>query len=279
MGKALDPHKKKRTVKRWASLLLAIAVSSCESACCRWVSVWQKLCTQDLYGSTISSFTGNHSVWLSSSGYRCISLDIHKLYYLMSFIGFGIGQASCIFERLLIEVIDLCHLGQARYILGCHSTIGIIGWTLSLLVIIRWTLSSFTDWRYWSLSSFNKRDLYLENIQRYWINKLIYLMILIDEHYHLDEQCSWISHLELTSHHSGQTLWWIKLLLDCYHSCFDIIWINWMTMLSHISWNRQYSHLIIYILKLLHVIEHWLDGAVFSPASVRAYIWWSISAI
>ena len=150
--------------------------------------------------------------------------------------------------------------------------------SLSSPVIIGWMLSSFADWSYWSLSSFNKQDLYLENIQRYWLNKLIYLMILIDEHYHLDEQCSWISHLELTSHHSGQTLWWIKLLLDCYHSCFDIIWINWMTMLSHISWNEQYSHLIIYILKLLHVIEHCLDGAVFSPASVRTYIWWSINA-
>ena len=46
---------------------------------------------------------------------------------------------------------------------------------------------------------------------------------------------------------------------------------GWL-LLSSTSWNEQYSHLI---LKLLHVIEHWLDGAVFSPASVRAYIWWS----
>jgi len=55
-------------------------------------------------------------------------------------------------------------------------------------------------------------------------------MILIDEHYYLDEQCSWMSHLELTFHHSGQTLYWIKLLLDCYRSCFDVLWNNWMTI-------------------------------------------------
>jgi len=132
-------------MKRWASLLLTTVVSSCESACCRWVSVWQKLCTQDLYGPTISSFTGNHSVWLSSSGYRCISLDIQELYYLMSFIGFGIGQASFVFGQSLIEVIGQYHLNQARYILGCHSTIGITGWTLSSVVITGWTLSSFAD--------------------------------------------------------------------------------------------------------------------------------------
>jgi len=95
--KPLDPLKKKRTMKRGASLLLITAVSSCESACCRWVFVWQKLCTQDLYGSTLSSFTGSHSAWLTSFVYRCISLDTQELYHLMSLIGFGIGQASVIF--------------------------------------------------------------------------------------------------------------------------------------------------------------------------------------
>jgi len=38
----------------------------------------------------------------------------------MSLIGFGIGQASLIFEQSLIEVIDQYHLGQARYIFECH---------------------------------------------------------------------------------------------------------------------------------------------------------------
>ena len=103
-------------MRRWASLLRATAVSSCESACCRWVFVWQKLCTQDSYGSILSSFTGNHSAWLSSSGYRCISLDNQELYYLMSFIGFGIEQASFIFGQSLMEVIGQYHLDRARYI-------------------------------------------------------------------------------------------------------------------------------------------------------------------
>jgi len=217
-------------MKRWTSLLLTTAVSSCESVCCRWVSVWQKLCTQDLYGSTISSFTGNHSMWLSSSGYRCISLDTRELYHLMSLIGFGIGQASCIFGQSLIEVIDLYHLGQARYILGCYSTIGITEWTLSSLIITEWTLSLFADWSYWSLSSCNKQDLYLENIQQHCLDKLLYLVILIDEYHCPDEQCSWMFHLELTSHRSGQTLYWLKLLFHWYRSYFDVLWSNWMTI-------------------------------------------------
>jgi len=45
----------------------------------------------------------------------------------MLFFGFGIGQASFIFGQSLMEVIDQYHLGQASYILGCHSTIGITG--------------------------------------------------------------------------------------------------------------------------------------------------------
>ena len=103
-------------MKRWASLLLTTAVSSCESACCRWVSVSQKLCTQDLYGSTISSFTGNHSVWLDSYCYRSISLDAQELYHLVLLIEVGIGQACFIFGQLLMEVIGQYHLNRARYI-------------------------------------------------------------------------------------------------------------------------------------------------------------------
>jgi len=45
----------------------------------------------------------------------------------MSFIEFGIGQASFIFGQSLMEVVDQYHLGQARYILGCHPTIEITG--------------------------------------------------------------------------------------------------------------------------------------------------------
>ena len=131
-GKATGPAQGEKNDEKWASLLLAIAVSSCESACCRWVSVWQKLCTQDLYGSTISSFTSNHSVWLNSYYYRYISLNTQELYHLMSLIAFGIGQASVIFGQSLIEVIGQYHLGQARYIFGSHwnyyhhSLIGVI---------------------------------------------------------------------------------------------------------------------------------------------------------
>jgi len=221
--KPLDPLKKKRTMKRWASLLPATVISSCEPACCRWVFVRQKLCTQDWYGTTLSSFTGNHSVWLDLFVYRCISLDTQELYHLMSLIGFGIGQASLIFGQSLIEVIGQYHLGQARYILGCHFISGITGWTLS---------------------SFNKQHLYLENIQHYWMNKLLYLVILIDEYYYLDEQCSWISLLESTSHHFGQTLCRTKLLLDCYHSHFYVLWNNWMTiaLTYYLEWTMFASH-------------------------------------
>jgi len=45
----------------------------------------------------------------------------------MSLIEFGIGQASFISGQSLIETIGQYHLGQARYILGCHSTIEITG--------------------------------------------------------------------------------------------------------------------------------------------------------
>ena len=69
-------------------------------------------------------------------------------------------------------------------------------------------------------------------------------MILIDEQYCLDEQCSWMFHLELTSHRSGQTLCRIKSLLDCYHSCFDVLWINWMTiaLTYYLEWTIFASH-------------------------------------
>ena len=194
-------------MKRWASLLLATAVSSCESACCRWVSVSQKLCTQDLYGSTISSFTGNHSVWLNSYCYRSISLDAQELYHLVSLIGVGIGQASFIFGQLLMEIIGQYHLNRERY-----------SWKSLELLDEHYHRSLSLDEHYHrSLTGVincyhcSRNKTYLENIQRYWINKLIYLMILTDEHCYLDEQCSWMSHLELTSHHSGQTLWWISV--------------------------------------------------------------------
>jgi len=142
MGKPLDPHKKKRTMKRWASLLPATAISSCESACCRWVFVWQKLCTQDLYGSTLSSFTGSHSGWLTSFVYRYISLDTQELYNPMSLIWFGIGQASLIFGQSLIELIGRYHLGQARciwmslYLWNYWRNIIIVRWLELLIVII-----------------------------------------------------------------------------------------------------------------------------------------------
>ena len=69
-------------------------------------------------------------------------------------------------------------------------------------------------------------------------------MILIDEHYYLDEQCSWISHLKLTSYCSGQTLYCIKLLLDCYRSRFDVLWNNWMTvaLIYYLKWTVFASH-------------------------------------
>ena len=70
------------------------------------------------------------------------------------------------------------------------------------------------------------------------------LVILIDEYHCLDEQCSWMFHLELTSHHSGQTLYRIKSLLDCYRSCFDVLWINWMTiaLAYFLKWTIFASH-------------------------------------
>ena len=52
------------------------------------------------------------------------------------------------------------------------EVIEITGWTLSSLVITGWTLSLFADWSYWSLSSCNKQDLYLENIQQHCVDKL-----------------------------------------------------------------------------------------------------------
>jgi len=69
-------------------------------------------------------------------------------------------------------------------------------------------------------------------------------VILIDEYHCLDEQCSWMFHLELTSHHSGQTLYRIKSLLDCYRSCFDVLWINWMTiaLAYFLKWTIFASH-------------------------------------
>jgi len=69
-------------------------------------------------------------------------------------------------------------------------------------------------------------------------------VILIDEHYYLDEQCSWISHLKLTSYCSGQTLYCIKLLLDCYRSRFDVLWNNWMTvaLIYYLKWTVFASH-------------------------------------
>jgi len=86
----------------------------------------------------------------------------------MSLIAFGIGQASVIFGQSLIEVIGQYHLGQARYIFGSH-------------------------WNYYHHSLIGVINCYHhlmnKNIQRYWINKLLYLVILIDEHHCLDEQC------------------------------------------------------------------------------------------
>ena len=95
MGKPLDLHKKKRTLERWASLLPATAVSSCEHVAAV-ECVWQKLYTQDfigqarfifglnmsgINGSKLSSFTGlgSHSVWLTSFVYRII-LDKQDIY-------------------------------------------------------------------------------------------------------------------------------------------------------------------------------------------------------
>jgi len=56
-----------------------------------------------------------------------MSLDIQRLYHLVSLIGVGIGQASFIFGQSLIEIVGQYHLGQTRYILGCHSTLEITG--------------------------------------------------------------------------------------------------------------------------------------------------------
>ena len=85
--------------------------------------------TEVMHSRFISSFSGNHSVWLSSFGYRCISLDIQELYHLVSLIGFGIGQAS--WWKLLVSII----LDKQDIKL---EVTGITGWTLS----------SFADWNY-----------------------------------------------------------------------------------------------------------------------------------
>ena len=209
MGKPLYPHKKKKTMKRWASLLPATAVSSCEPDCCRWV--WEKLCTQDWYGSTISSFTGNHSVWLDLFCYRYISLDIQELYHLMSLIGFGIGQS-------LIECIGQYRLEQARDIY--------LNVTLSLELLNEHYHRSPTEVINRYHRSINKT--YIRRIFNIIGWTSYYLVILIDKYYY--KKCSWISHLELTFHRSGQTLHRIKLLLDCYRSRFDVLWNNWMTI-------------------------------------------------
>ena len=195
MGKATGPAREEKTMKRWASLLLTTAVSSCESACCRWVFVWQKLCTQDLYGSTISSFTGNHSVWLNSYCYRFISLDAQELYHLVSLIGVGTGQASFIFGQSLMEVIDLYHLGKARYIFGSH-------WNHWMnIIIVRWLKLLTTI-------IVQETRLIFENIQQHCLDKL-YRVILIDEYHCLDEQCSWmfLSRVNISSV-------WTNIMLD-----------------------------------------------------------------
>ena len=51
-------------------------------------------------------------------------------------------------------------------------------------------------------------------------------------------------YLELTSHHSGQTLCWIKLLLHWYRPYFDVLWSNWMTIVLayFLEWTIFASH-------------------------------------
>jgi len=206
MGKPLDPHKKKRTMKRWTSLLPATVVSSCEpvaaveclfnrSYALKIIGQARFIFISGINGSTLLSFTGlsSHPVWLNLFGYRYISLDTQELYHLTSLIGFGMGQASLIFGWLLTGVIDRLSSFDAQVSLsGEYST----------LLVGQVVISGDPDWRYIFLSS---------------------RLIVLDKHY------VWSSY------------YWTVII----HASMFSGMTGWL-LLWHTTWNEQCSHLIIH---------------------------------
>jgi len=206
------------------------------SCCCRWVFVWQKLCAQDFYGyhrslvitlcDWIHTAIGQSRI-ISSDVADCIWYWTSKpyiwtladwSYWLVSFwnkqdryIWMSLELLYEHYHRSLSQD-EHYHRSLTGAINRYHRSINKT-YIRRTFNIIEWT--SYDVWWSW-----------LMNIA-IW-----------------NKQCSWISHLELTSHRSGQALCRIKLQLDCYRSCFNVFSNNWTTiaLAYYLKWTMFTSH-------------------------------------